>query len=80
MTSALLATTPALDGIGGRYVEHCHQAEVVAQISDGISGVRGYALDAAAAHRLWEVFQELLETAAKPADPPPGQLGGVLGC
>lgn len=36
---------------------------MVPQIIDGISGVRDYALDPAAAHRLWKLSQELLDTA-----------------
>lgn len=55
-TSVLLATSPALEGIGGRYFEDCHEAE----ISDGIHGVRPYALDPAAATRLWDVSVRLL--------------------
>lgn len=62
-TSVLLATWPALDGIGGRYFEDCHEADVVPEIINGIHGVRDYALDPAAATRLWDVSLELLTTA-----------------
>lgn len=51
-TSVLLAASPDLAGIGGRYYENCHEAEVVDQIRDGIHGVRAYALDPVAAERL----------------------------
>jgi len=61
-TSVLLATSPMLEGIGGRYFEDCHEAEVVEQIA-GIHGVRDYALDPEAAERLWDVSVELLEAA-----------------
>lgn len=59
-TSVLLATSPALAGIGGRYFEDCHESQVVPEIVNGISGVRSYALDADAARRLWDVSHDLL--------------------
>lgn len=62
-TSALLATSPDLHGVGGRYFEDCHEAEVVPEIVDGVHGVRGYALDPSDAERLWTVSTELLDTA-----------------
>lgn len=63
-TSVLLATSPLLDGVGGRYFEDCHEAEVVDEIRDGVHGVLPHALDPVAASRLWEVSLELL--AARP--------------
>ena len=62
-TSVLLATSPVLEGVGGRYFGDCHEAEVVPAIVDGVHGVRDYALDPAAAERLWEVSLELLAAA-----------------
>jgi NAD(P)-dependent dehydrogenase (short-subunit alcohol dehydrogenase family) len=62
-TSVLLATWPALEGIGGRYFEDCHEAKVVTEIENGISGVRSYALDPANARRLWGVSLHLLSAA-----------------
>jgi hypothetical protein len=62
-TSVLLATSPDLAGIGGRYYEECQQAEVVDQIRDGIHGVRPYALDPIASERLWDVSLDLLTAA-----------------
>jgi len=59
-TSVLLATSPKLAGIGGRYFDDCNEAEVVEEIVDGLHGVRSYALDAEAAERLWDVSLELL--------------------
>jgi NAD(P)-dependent dehydrogenase (short-subunit alcohol dehydrogenase family) len=59
-TSVLLATWPGLEAIGGRYFEDCHEADVVAQITDGLHGVRAYALDPEAAERLWDVSISLL--------------------
>jgi NAD(P)-dependent dehydrogenase (short-subunit alcohol dehydrogenase family) len=64
-TSVLLATAPALEGIGGRYFEDCHEAEVVPEIR-GVHGVRDYALDPVAAERLWDVSLALL-AAARPS-------------
>jgi NAD(P)-dependent dehydrogenase (short-subunit alcohol dehydrogenase family) len=55
-TSVLLATSPLLEGIGGRYFEDCAEATVVDHRDEfGIYGVAPYALDPANAERLWEV-------------------------
>jgi hypothetical protein len=61
-TSVLLATSSALEGIGGRYFEDCNEAEVVPELR-GIHGVRDYALDPVAAERLWDVSLQLLADA-----------------
>jgi NAD(P)-dependent dehydrogenase (short-subunit alcohol dehydrogenase family) len=56
-TSALAATSPLLEGVGGRYFEDCHEAVVLdpgAAETSG-SGVAAYALDPDAAARLWQV-------------------------
>jgi hypothetical protein len=66
-TSVLLAVSPLLAGIGGRYFEDCHEAEVVPQIVDGLHGVRDYALDPVAAARLWDVSTELLRRRRQPS-------------
>jgi NAD(P)-dependent dehydrogenase (short-subunit alcohol dehydrogenase family) len=61
-TSAFVATSPQLDGIGGRYFEDCNQARVLdpdAPNATG-SGVAAYALDPANANRLWELSLALL--------------------
>jgi NAD(P)-dependent dehydrogenase (short-subunit alcohol dehydrogenase family) len=56
-TSVLLAASPQLEGIGGRYFEDCNQAEVLDPDAPDTasSGVAPYALDADNARRLWEV-------------------------
>jgi NAD(P)-dependent dehydrogenase (short-subunit alcohol dehydrogenase family) len=61
-TSVLVATSPRLDGIGGRYFEDCNQAPVLDPDAPSTStyGVAAYALDAANANRLWELSLELL--------------------
>jgi NAD(P)-dependent dehydrogenase (short-subunit alcohol dehydrogenase family) len=61
-TSVLLAASPALEGIGGRYFEDCQEAEVFGE-GDSSGGVRDYALDHEASSRLWEVSEELLAEA-----------------
>ncbi|HEX3607917.1 MAG TPA: SDR family NAD(P)-dependent oxidoreductase [Candidatus Dormibacteraeota bacterium] len=55
-TSVLLAASPLLEGVGGRYFEDCNEAERV-DVAQTIParGVAAYALDPAAAERLWEV-------------------------
>jgi hypothetical protein len=51
----LLAASPLLDGIGGRYFEDCNEAAVVTRRGKpGSGGVAAYALDPANAERLWE--------------------------
>ena len=62
-TSVLLATWPGLRGLGGRYFEDCHEAEVVDQVRDGLHGVCAYALDARTAERLWAISTSLVADA-----------------
>jgi NAD(P)-dependent dehydrogenase (short-subunit alcohol dehydrogenase family) len=61
-TSVLAATSPQLEGIGGRYFEDCNQAAVVDPdpSNPGAAGVAAYALDSDNANRLWELSLELL--------------------
>jgi NAD(P)-dependent dehydrogenase (short-subunit alcohol dehydrogenase family) len=60
-TSVLLATHPAVDGIGGRYFEDCNESEVIPRREPNtISGVAPYALDPDNARRLWDVSVELV--------------------
>jgi NAD(P)-dependent dehydrogenase (short-subunit alcohol dehydrogenase family) len=60
-TSVLLATSPQLEGVGGRYFEDCNEAQVIARRdATTISGVAPYALDPDNAERLWEVSLELV--------------------
>jgi NAD(P)-dependent dehydrogenase (short-subunit alcohol dehydrogenase family) len=60
-TSVLVATSPLLDGIGGRYFEDCNEAEV-GEV-DARHGVAPYALDPSAAARLWQVSVDTLAAA-----------------
>jgi NAD(P)-dependent dehydrogenase (short-subunit alcohol dehydrogenase family) len=61
-TSVLLATSPDLEGIGGRYFEDCNEAPTVDHRAAG-TGVASYALDPANAQRLWDVSEALLHHA-----------------
>ncbi len=57
-TSVLVATSPLLDGVGGRYFEDCNEA---APHQPGTrTGVAAYALDPEAAGHLWQVSTETL--------------------
>ncbi|GIF99053.1 SDR family NAD(P)-dependent oxidoreductase [Catellatospora citrea] len=57
-TSVLLAASPLLDGVGGRYFEDCNQA-LPAQ-PGGDRGVADHALDPAAAARLWQISEKTM--------------------
>lgn len=59
-TSVLLAASPFLEGVGGRYFFDCNEAEVVEDRTDDMSGVAPYALDPDNAVRLWERSLEML--------------------
>jgi NAD(P)-dependent dehydrogenase (short-subunit alcohol dehydrogenase family) len=57
-TSVLVATSPLLDGVGGRYFEDCNEA---APNQPGTRvGVAAYALDPEAAALLWQVSVDTL--------------------
>jgi hypothetical protein len=62
-TSVLLASSPQLEGIGGRYFEDCNEAPTVTR-REGSFGVAPYALDPANAKRLWDVSTEMLRASA----------------
>jgi NAD(P)-dependent dehydrogenase (short-subunit alcohol dehydrogenase family) len=59
-TSVLLATSPLLEGIGGRYFADCNEAAIVPQRTKEYSGVAPYALNLDNADRLWEESLRLL--------------------
>ncbi|WP_372351131.1 SDR family NAD(P)-dependent oxidoreductase [Streptomyces sp. KL116D] len=63
-TSALLATSPLLEGVGGRYFADCNETEIVDRRSGTLHGVARYAVDPAGARRLWELSEDLLAGAA----------------
>jgi NAD(P)-dependent dehydrogenase (short-subunit alcohol dehydrogenase family) len=59
-TSVLLAASPLLDKVGGRYFEDCNEAATVTRRPAEYAGVAWYALDPANAERLWETALGLL--------------------
>jgi NAD(P)-dependent dehydrogenase (short-subunit alcohol dehydrogenase family) len=63
-TSVLVATSPQLEGVGGRYFEDCNEAEVIpsdaTDLSNRRNGVAAYALDPGNAKHLWEISLSLL--------------------
>jgi NAD(P)-dependent dehydrogenase (short-subunit alcohol dehydrogenase family) len=64
-TSVLLAVSPLLDGVGGRYFEDCNEAAPATQRpTDFAHGVAPYALDLANAERLWKVALDMVDEVA----------------
>ena len=59
-TVVLLAASPLLDGVGGRYFEECNEAARVSRRTDDYRGVAPYALDPENADRLWDMSTDLL--------------------
>ena len=58
-TSVWAATAPELEGRGGFYLEDCQVARPRTSPSDE-GGYEAYALDPAAAERLWRVSEEMV--------------------
>ncbi|MFC7262266.1 SDR family NAD(P)-dependent oxidoreductase [Streptomyces lutosisoli] len=56
-TSVLLAASPTVDGITGRYFEDCAQSQPVTERAGAVAGVAPYALDPENAARLWAVSE-----------------------
>jgi NAD(P)-dependent dehydrogenase (short-subunit alcohol dehydrogenase family) len=54
-TSVLLAASPLVEGVSGRYFENCNEAELVYERGNFFGGVAPYALNPDNAERLWEV-------------------------
>jgi NAD(P)-dependent dehydrogenase (short-subunit alcohol dehydrogenase family) len=59
-TSVLLATSPLVEGIGGRYFADCHEAVLLGESERDITKVAPHAIDPALARRLWDVSLEML--------------------
>lgn len=59
-TSVLLAASPTVEGVTGRYFEDCAPAEVVTERAGAVAGVAPYALDRENAARLWAVSEDLV--------------------
>jgi NAD(P)-dependent dehydrogenase (short-subunit alcohol dehydrogenase family) len=61
-TSVLLAVSPLLEGVGGRYFEDCNESHPVARRpTDFTGGYAPYAVSAANAERLWELASNLIQ-------------------
>jgi NAD(P)-dependent dehydrogenase (short-subunit alcohol dehydrogenase family) len=58
-TSVLLAASPNVEGVTGRYYEDCDEAQRVTERGTHTGGVAPYALDAGNAERLWQISTEL---------------------
>ncbi|MFF1735917.1 SDR family NAD(P)-dependent oxidoreductase [Streptomyces sp. NPDC058247] len=59
-TSVLLAASPTVEGVTGRYYEDCAEAEPVTERAGATAGVAPYALDRDNAARLWAVSEALI--------------------
>ncbi|TPG37299.1 SDR family NAD(P)-dependent oxidoreductase [Mycolicibacterium hodleri] len=71
-TAVLLAASPLVDGVGGRYFENNNEAPIVSERAASLGragGVAGYALDPDNAARLWEASVELIGHRRRSADP-----------
>jgi NAD(P)-dependent dehydrogenase (short-subunit alcohol dehydrogenase family) len=60
-TSVLLAASPDIEGVTGRYYEDCAEAPVVHEREGHTGGVAPYALDPSNADRLWQISNELIQ-------------------
>ena len=58
-TSVLLAASPDVEGVTGRYYEDCDEAQRVTERGTHTGGVAPYALDPGNAERLWQISTEL---------------------
>jgi NAD(P)-dependent dehydrogenase (short-subunit alcohol dehydrogenase family) len=58
-TSVLLAASPTVEGVTGRYYEDCAPAKPVTQRAGATHGIAPYALDPENAARLWAVSEAL---------------------
>ncbi len=63
-TSVLLAGSPLLERVGGRYFEDCNEAQVMESRPLDFTGVAPYAIDADNAARLWTIASRLVEARA----------------
>lgn len=59
-TSILLATSPLLDNISGRYFENCNEVKTVTKRPDNYEGVAMYALDKNNSDRLWDISMKII--------------------
>jgi NAD(P)-dependent dehydrogenase (short-subunit alcohol dehydrogenase family) len=62
-TTVWCALSPQLDHLGGVYCADCDISAIVPDDSTSLTGVRRWAIDTAAAERLWELSERLLAAA-----------------
>lgn len=60
-TSVLLAASPLVSGVTGRYFDDNQEAPIAVESAENPSGVAAHALDAASAQRLWEYADRALQ-------------------
>lgn len=60
-TSILLAVSPIVAQVSGKYFEDCNEAKVVKSRPDRFAGLANYARDPMSAERLWNLSIELIE-------------------
>ena len=58
-TSVLLAASPDVEGVTGRYYEDCAEAPVIHEREGHAGGVAPYVLDPDNADRLWQISEQL---------------------
>ncbi|MFG2520793.1 SDR family NAD(P)-dependent oxidoreductase [Streptomyces sp. NPDC048527] len=59
-TSVLLAASPTVEGVTGRYYEDCAEAKPITERAGAVAGVAPYALDPDNAARLWAESETLI--------------------
>ncbi|MER5471983.1 SDR family NAD(P)-dependent oxidoreductase [Streptomyces sp. NPDC002685] len=59
-TTVLMAASPTVAAVTGRYYEDCAEAQPVTERADAVAGVAPYALDRDNAARLWTVSEAFL--------------------
>jgi NAD(P)-dependent dehydrogenase (short-subunit alcohol dehydrogenase family) len=60
-TSVLMAASPEVEGVTGRYYEDCAQAPVIQEREGHAGGVAPYVLDSDNADRLWQISEQLTQ-------------------
>ncbi|MFD7389283.1 SDR family NAD(P)-dependent oxidoreductase [Streptomyces sp. NPDC059852] len=60
-TSVLLAASPLVSGVTGRYFDDNQEAPIAVEGAENPSGVAAHALDPASAQRLWEYAERALQ-------------------
>ncbi|MFF7212894.1 SDR family NAD(P)-dependent oxidoreductase [Streptomyces sp. NPDC008238] len=64
-TSGLVAVSPSLKGVGGRYFADCGEAAVLDRRGAPLQGVARYAVDPDNARRLWTLSQRMIANAGR---------------